>query len=58
MGQFGLGTLTPGGDPVTPDPQYLTNIDEETNVATQPTVSGNATFLSNKYFIEPNQEQE
>lgn len=56
MGQFGLGTLTPGGDPVTPDPQYLTNIDEETNVATQPTVSGNATFLSNKYFIEPNQE--
>ena len=56
MGQFGLGTLIPGGDPVTPDPQYLTNIDEETNVATQPTVSGNATFLSNKYFIEPNQE--
>ncbi len=56
MGQFGLGTLVPGGDPPTPDPQYLSNIDEETNVATQPTVTGNATFLSNKHFIEPNQE--
>ena len=56
MKQFGLGTLIPGGDPPTPDPQYLSNIDEETNVATQPTVTGNATFLSNKHFIEPNQE--
>lgn len=57
MKQFGLGTLVPpGGDPISPDPGYLTNIDEETNVATQPTTSGNASFLSNKYFIEPNQE--
>ena len=57
MKQFGLGTLVPpGGDPPSPDPGYLTNIDEETNVATQPTTSGNASFLSNKYFIEPNQE--
>tara|TARA_B100000427_G_scaffold325211_1_gene331662 strand:- start:731 stop:2035 length:1305 start_codon:yes stop_codon:yes gene_type:complete len=56
MKQFGLGTLTPGAEPPSPDPGYLTNIDEETKVATQPTTSGNASFLSNKYFIEPNQE--
>ena len=59
MKEFGLGTLVPpGGEPPTPDPGYLTNIDEETNVATQPITTGNASFLSNKYFIEPNQEQE
>ena len=59
MKEFGLGTLVPpGGEPPTPDPGYLTNIDEETNVATQPITTGNALFLSNKYFIEPNQEQE
>jgi len=50
MQEFNLGTLEPGQNP---RPEYETNLDEN-GLALSDTISGQAAFLSNRHFIEPN----
>ncbi len=50
MQEFNLGTLESVKNPL---PEFEKNLDEN-NLATSDTISGQASFLSNRHFIEPN----
>ena len=50
MQEFNLGTIEPGQNPV---PEYERNLDEN-GLAISDSITGQATFLSNRHFIEPN----
>ena len=50
MQEFNLGTIEPGQNPA---PEYENNLDEN-GLAISDTISGQASFLSNRHFIEPN----
>jgi hypothetical protein len=50
MQEFNLGTLEPGQNPV---PEYNKNLNDD-GTAISDTITGQASFLSNRHFIEPN----
>ena len=50
MQEFNLGTIEPGQNPV---PEYERNLDEN-GLAISDSITGQASFLSNRHFIEPN----
>ena len=50
MQEFNLGTIQPGQNPV---PEFEKNLDENGN-AVSDSITGQASFLSNRHFVEPN----